>query len=342
MRAVRLTFLEPRVLEWREVPDATSEQPALVQPVAVATCDLDTAFVNGAAPVAGPFAFGHEFIADVVEIGDGVASVGIGDRVVVPFQIGCGACGRCRAGLTGSCEAVPFLSAYGLAPLSRTEWGGALSDLVRVPFADAMCVPLPPGLDPVTVASIGDNIPDGYRAVGPALAAHPGAPVLVLGGAGAGSVGLYAAGIAAALGASRIDYVDTDDDRLAVAEKLGAQPLERPPDDSTRAYPIVVHHTGSRAQLVDALHAVEAGGVCVSTGIIFEPETPIPLFEMYSTGVTLTTGRVDARATIPAVLEVLATTDFRPELVTHTTASWGDAAEVLAAHTHKTVVVRDA
>jgi len=338
----QLTFVSPGKLEWREVADARVEEAAdvLVRPVAVATCDLDTAFVTGEAPVAGPFAFGHEFIADVVETGGEVASVGVGDRVVVPFQIGCGACARCTAGLTGSCQAVSFLSAYGLAPLSRTEWGGALSDLVRVPFADAMCLPLPSGLDPVAVASVGDNIPDGYRAVAPGLAAHPGAPVLVLGGAGAGSVGLYAAGIAVALGSAQVDYVDTDDARRAAAGKLGARPLERVPDDTARAYPVVVHHTGSREQLAAALRAVEPGGVCVSTGIMFEPETPIPLFEMYSTGVTLTTGRVNARATIPAVLELLATTDFRPELVTHTTASWSDAADVLAAHTHKTVICR--
>ena len=338
----QLTFVEAGKLEWREVPDARVETPSdvVVRPIAVATCDLDTAFVSGVAPVTGPFAFGHEFIADVVETGEQVESVAVGERVVVPFQIGCGACARCRTGLTGSCQAVPFLSAYGLAPLSRTEWGGALSDSVRVPFADAMCVRLPAGLDPVAVASLGDNIPDGYRAVAPGLAAHPGAPVLVLGGAGAGSVGLYAAGIAVALGSSRVDYVDTDDARLAAAERLGARPLERVPDDSVRAYPIVVHHTGDRAHLAVALRAVEPGGACVSTGIIFEPETPIPLFEMYSTGVTLTTGRVDACATIPAVLGLLATTDFRPELVTRTTASWSDAAEVLASHTHKTVIRR--
>ena len=64
---------------------------------------------------------------------------------------------------------VPLMASYGLAPLSR-EYGGALSDLVEVPFGEAMLVPLPAGIDPAAAASASDNIPDGWRAVAPLLA----------------------------------------------------------------------------------------------------------------------------------------------------------------------------
>src|SRR6185503_5745343 len=101
-------------------------------------------------------------------------------------------------------------------------------DLVEVPFADAMLVPLPAGVDPAAAASASDNIPDGWRAVAPFLADRPGAPVLVLGGAGGGSVGLYAAAVAVALGSERVDYVDEDPDRLTRAERLGAHALQEP------------------------------------------------------------------------------------------------------------------
>jgi len=63
-----------------------------------------------------------------------------GEPVLVPFQISCGECGRCRAGLTGLCDTVPYRSSYGMAALSGVEYGGGLSDLVRVPFADHMLV----------------------------------------------------------------------------------------------------------------------------------------------------------------------------------------------------------
>ena len=52
----------------------------------MATCDLDLAIIRGQAPIPGPFAFGHEFVADVIEVGDEVKSVKPGDRVVVPFH----------------------------------------------------------------------------------------------------------------------------------------------------------------------------------------------------------------------------------------------------------------
>jgi threonine dehydrogenase-like Zn-dependent dehydrogenase len=64
------------------------------------------------------------------------------------------------------------------------------------------------------------------------------------------------------------------------------------------------------------------------------------MLEMYTTGVTLTTSRVSARAAIPAVLELITSGRLHPELVTSRVVDWSDAADALAEHTHKTVVVR--
>jgi alcohol dehydrogenase len=338
---LQLTYVGDRRLEWHDVPEPTLEgiDDALVRPVAVATCDLDTGIVQGVAPLPGPFAFGHEFVADIVTIGSAVTSVRPGDRVIVAFQISCGRCERCREGLTGSCVTVPARSSFGLAPLSR-EWGGALSDLVRVPYADAMTVRLPAELDPVAVASVSDNVPDGWRAVAGPLRDRPRAPVLVIGGAGAGSVGLYAVAAAIALGSEHVDYVDTDPARLSVAEQLGASVLDTSIQHRYGPYPITVNHAPERTGLAAALRSTEPGGVCTSTSIYFEPETPIPLLEMYGTGVTLTTGRVNARALIPEVLDAITDGRLHPEHVTHTVAPWDQAAEALADHTHKTVIAR--
>jgi hypothetical protein len=83
----------------------------------------------------------------------------------------------CRRGRTGNCAAHPKLSTYGLGDMGGLEWGGLLADLVAVPHTDAMLVKLPAGIDPLAVASASDNIPDGWRTVGPQLAADPGAEV---------------------------------------------------------------------------------------------------------------------------------------------------------------------
>jgi threonine dehydrogenase-like Zn-dependent dehydrogenase len=81
----QLTFVGTRRLEWHDVPESRLGTPdaALVRPVAVATCDLDAGIVSGSAPLPGPFAFGHEFVADVVAVGDAVRTTTVGQRVVV-------------------------------------------------------------------------------------------------------------------------------------------------------------------------------------------------------------------------------------------------------------------
>ncbi|MCA1655407.1 MAG: alcohol dehydrogenase catalytic domain-containing protein [Pseudonocardiaceae bacterium] len=161
----QLTFIGPGRLEWREADDPTlrGDGEALVRPLSVATCDLDKLLVMGLAPVAEPFPFGHECVAEVVEVGAAVTGVRPGDVVSVPFQVSCGACDSCRRGRTGNCQGVERLAMYGL-PMG-TNYGGFLSDLVRVPFADAMLVPLPDGVAPATVASLSDNIPDAARSL---------------------------------------------------------------------------------------------------------------------------------------------------------------------------------
>ncbi|HLL24814.1 MAG TPA: alcohol dehydrogenase catalytic domain-containing protein, partial [Kofleriaceae bacterium] len=159
-----LFFERPGKLRWRDVPPPHLVEPtdALVRPLAVARCDLDAAIVAGAAPFrgrllhwlrdglprsigrdgifprapfAGPFPFGHECVAEVIEVGASVTTVAPGARVVVPFQIACGTCERCRRGVTASCSAVSPGASYGFG---RGDWGGVMADVVRVPFADHM------------------------------------------------------------------------------------------------------------------------------------------------------------------------------------------------------------
>src|SRR5688500_4042381 len=103
MRQLEITGV--RTVEWREAaaPALEGDSEALVRPLAVAMCDLDSAFLTGAVPVSEPFALGHECVAEVVEVGDAVGSVAPRDVVVVPFQISCGSCSACAAGHTGSC-----------------------------------------------------------------------------------------------------------------------------------------------------------------------------------------------------------------------------------------------
>jgi alcohol dehydrogenase len=334
----------PGALEWAEVtePDLQGPLEALVRPIAVATCDLDGPIATGEAPIPDVIAMGHEGVAEVEAVGDGVQGIAVGDRVVVPFQIACGTCRRCRRGLTGSCDRVPAQSMFGFGAFGG-DWGGMWSDLIRVPYADAMLVPVAPELDPVVIASASDNLPDAWRCVAPQLAAMPDGDVLVLGGK-ARSIGLYAAGIAVALGARRVRYADDDPSRLAVASELGAEAVELDHSEhhlEPRAA-IVVDAGASAVSLACACRSIEPGGHCTHVGIIYELETAIPLLEMYTTGVTLHAGRAMARPGIEPVLDLVARGRLHPDVVTDRVVPWRDAETALLEPHIKLVFTRDA
>src|ERR1700682_6157548 len=165
----QLTFEAAGEYAWRDAPDpeVTSPEQAIVRPLAVACCDLDVAVAEGRLPMPPGHAVGHEGVAEIVAVGDAVRDVKVGDRVIVPFQISCGTCRACRRGATGSCASLPLMAMYGMAPLAGLDGGGFMADLVLVPYAAATLAAVPGPLDPVAIASLSDNIPDGWRAVGP-------------------------------------------------------------------------------------------------------------------------------------------------------------------------------
>src|SRR5262249_18836879 len=101
----QLTFIKPGTLEWHGAPAPAlqSDRDAIVRPLAVARCVLDLYIANGFVTYPGPFAFGHETIAEVVDAG-ALAGISPASKVVVPFQLSCGACDNCRRGLTNSCS----------------------------------------------------------------------------------------------------------------------------------------------------------------------------------------------------------------------------------------------
>lgn len=334
----QVEFIGKGHLEWREAaePRLRGDREALVRPLSVATCDLDRLLVAGLAPVSEPFPFGHECVAEVTEIGDTVESVRPGDLVSVPFQISCGECATCRRGHTGNCERVERMAMYGL--LMGTNYGGFLSDSARVPFADAMLVPVPEDIEPASVASLSDNIPDAWRTVGPHLEERPGAPILIA--ASGASIALYAVSIAQALGAERVDLVGGNSYLRERAESLGANLLEPEFPKRIGPYPITVDASGDVEGLACALRSREPEGICTSIGIYFADTTPVPLLEMYTKGIRFHTGRVHARPAMEPILELVRAAKFKPELVTGETADWEEAPTAVAEHRSKLVVSR--
>lgn len=332
-RMRQLMFHGPGLLRWESVPEPTlsSPQAALVRPIAVAACDLDAALMESRVPLSGPFPLGHEFVAEVIEVGSDVTSVVPGSRVSVPFQISCGRCPTCHSGLTANCESVPALSSYGLGAFGGTRWGGALADLVDVPFADAMAVPVPQDLPVEHLASLSDNMPDAYRAVHQAT---PGEDVLIV---GSGSIGLYAVGLAVGRGAD-VTYVDSSAERCGIAERYGATVEQGALARPRRGHQRVVHTSADPTQLSNALLSTAHGGTCIDTGIYFTSSVPMPLLGMYGTGLTFVTGRAQVRTHMAAVLDEITSGRFDPSLVTTMVAPMDEAADAFATSHTKLVL----
>jgi threonine dehydrogenase-like Zn-dependent dehydrogenase len=340
----QLTCIDANKLEWREVPAPRiqGDGEALVRPLAVARCDIDRFLASGFFPLRGPFALGHECVGEVTALGDAVRGLAPGQRVVVSFQTSCGRCGRCAAGRTAVCEKLPTLSDYGMQPLSGVEYGGMLADLIRVPYAEAMLQPIPASLDPAALASASDNVPDGYRAVAPHLAAHPGSDVLIV-AHGLPSIPLYAAQAALALGAGRVDFASADAEQRALAERLGARPVESDFEQRpARTYPIVVDAGLSPAGLHYAVRATEPEGVLQSVSFHPGPSVPLPLGRMYTLGIRFFVGRCHAAALLPEVVSAIASGRLRPEAVTTRAVDWSEAADAWLEPAIKLVVRRPA
>ena len=96
-------------------PEILNPRDAILRITSTAICGSDLHLYDGYVPTAVPGdIFGHEFMGEVVELGpaltngrssaNGNGSLRVGDRVVVPFPIACGACRSCQRGLTSLCE----------------------------------------------------------------------------------------------------------------------------------------------------------------------------------------------------------------------------------------------
>jgi glutathione-independent formaldehyde dehydrogenase len=175
-------------------------------------------------------------MGEVIEVGDGVDKVKVGDSVVMPFNVACGFCKNCERGLTNYCltaQPEPKMAgaAYGFADMG--PWPGGQAELLRVPWGDFNCLRL--GEDADEKASdyvmLADIWPTGYHATEMA-GVKPGDQTVIY---GAGPVGLMAALSATVRGASKVMVVDRHPDRLRLAESIGAIAIDDSKVDPVQA-----------------------------------------------------------------------------------------------------------
>ncbi len=174
----------------------------------------------------------------------------------------------------------------------------------------------------------------------PALQQRPlGANVLVVGGR-AKSIGVYAAAIGRAMGAE-VDYMDHNQERLALAAKAGAIPIEgRIGSIGKKRYDVTVDATNKAEGLLHAIRTLANHGICSSASIFFQRSIPVPMFLMYSRGLTLRSGLTNSRSVIPEIVKLIATKKLRPEELTSIQGAFDDAHELFRTKLTKVIVTR--
>ena len=226
-------------IRYETVPDPVIEAPrdAILKVSTCAICGSDLHLFDGFMPgMRHGDVLGHEFMGEVVDVGpairegNGDARLRVGDRVVVPFTIICGECEQCRRGNFSCCERsnrnahiaekIFGHSTAGLFGYTQLTGGyaGGQAEYVRVPFADASAIHVPPALGDEQVLFLGDILPTGWQAA-VQCDIQPADTVAIW---GAGPVGQMAIRSVVLLGARRVICIDNLQDRLSMAEAGGA------------------------------------------------------------------------------------------------------------------------
>lgn len=192
-----------------------------------------------------PHVPGHELAGVIEAVGKEVRRWKVGDRVTVPFALGCGSCPQCQSGSQNVRDDY-FQPGF-------TAWG-SFAQLVAFRYADVNLVKLPDSMDFVEAASLGCRFTTAFRAVAAQSKVAPGEWVVVY---GCGGVGLSAIMIACAMGAQVIG-VDIKADALEFAAALGAHTVLNARQDS---------------HLVEHLKDITGGGAHVSIDALGSRET---------------------------------------------------------------------
>jgi threonine dehydrogenase-like Zn-dependent dehydrogenase len=203
-----------------DVPDPRIEHPAdaIVRVTMSAICGSDLHLVEGRVPLLPGETIGHEAVGVIEETGPEVERFTAGMRVVVAFDNACGHCWFCARGQTSLCEEFRNLGGGTFGG----SLGGAQAERLRVPYADTNLLSVPDEVDDERALFVGDTLTTGLYGTGIAGIGRDDTVAVV----GVGPVGFFTVQTARALGARQVVALDREPGRLALAERVGAVPID--------------------------------------------------------------------------------------------------------------------
>ena len=248
---------------------------------------------NGFVPIAKEgVTLGHEFVGEIIELGDGIKTLSVGDRVSANCETFCGECYFCKKGFINNCTEGGWMLGCRI--------DGCQSEYVRVPFADTGLTRIPDNLTYQNALFTGDILSSGY--FGAELCEiQKGDIVAVI---GSGPVGLCSMMCAKHLGAEKIIAIDIDNNRLTIAKEQGfadytLNPLECDIESeiknltSNRGADSVIEAAGGKDTFETAWKIARPNAI-VALVAMYEENQTLPLPQMYGKNLTFKTGGVDA------------------------------------------------
>ncbi len=273
---------KPVVVETISV-DGPKRGEVTVKIAACGVCHSDLSATNGTIALPPPLILGHEGAGEVVEVGEGVTGLAVGDHVVSSFIYMCGKCRFCAGGRPVLCmeqgkalitppEGTPRTRDREGKPLNIFSGCGVMAEYATLSMDNV--VKIDPKIPLDRAALVGCAVTTGVGAVFNTARVEPGASVVVF---GCGGVGLNAIQGAAIAGAERVLAVDTNDAKLEMARKFGATDVLKiaPGQDATKEikkltgggpdYAFECVGAGALAEL--AYKCIRRGGKAVIVGV---------------------------------------------------------------------------
>ncbi len=332
-------------------PEILHPQDAIVRVTRSCICGSDLHLYHGLVPdTRVGTTFGHEFIGVVEELGPDVHNLKVGDQVMVPFNIACGACPFCKQQLFGNChESNTMATAVGgIFGYSHTAGGydGGQAEYVRVPYADVGPVVIPANMDPDDAVLLTDVVPTGYQAAEMG-GIKPGDTVVVF---GAGPIGIMAAKCAWLFGAGRVIVIDHYEYRLefvrqyAQCEAYNFREMRDPVltikkmtgwlgadvcidavgcEAAGSALQTITGRklmlqAGSATALHWAVNSVKKGGIVSVVGVYGPTDNLVPMGNILNKGLTLRANQASVKRLLPKLIEHVQAGRLNPKgIITH-------------------------
>jgi len=313
-----LVYHGPNSKSWEEKPKPTIQQPTdvIVKISKTTICGTDLHILKGDVPeVADGRILGHEGVGIIEEVGSSVTGFSKGDHVLISCISSCGKCDYCKKGMYSHCENGGWILGHLI--------DGTQAEYVRIPYADNSLYHIPDGSDEEALVMLSDILPTGFECGVLNGKIKPGDTVAIV---GSGPIGLAALLTAQFYTPSEIFMIDPDENRLAVAKKMGASQIINNRKEKAvnrireltgkKGVDTVIEAVGIPASFELCEQLVAPGGTIANIGV-HGKSVDLHLETLWAQNISITTRLVDT-VTTPMLLKTVQSKKLNPkQLITH-------------------------